>query len=220
MQESTLTDGHWKKDILYQGKTINYLVKKILDIHPQSCSCHLCCPKNIWEQDNDDVCYICNTGVNLVCCDGCPRVFHHHCHLPILQDDTFGDEWICTFCVLKANHRLWIHMSRKGALDSPVSMNNMRCEYLLLRLYKAATKQMFAHDPTEKVPRYSSVISNPMWLDKVKIKLQKNEYRTVGQFVNDIDFIFNNNKTFKKDNWGAKLKKKFEEDFNTIFKIE
>ncbi|KAF5905977.1 nuclear body protein [Clarias magur] len=96
MQDSTLTDGHWKKHILYQGKTLNYLVKtKILDIHSQSCSCHVCCPKNI-------------------------------------------------------------------------------------------------------EPRYSSVIDHPIWLDKVKIKLQKNEYRTVGQFVNDINLIFNKCRTVNK----------------------
>ncbi|KAF5889075.1 nuclear body protein, partial [Clarias magur] len=45
---------------------------------------------------------------------------------------------------------------------------------------------------------YSSVISHPICLDKVKIKLQKNEYRTVGQFVNDTDLIFNKCRTVNK----------------------
>ncbi|XP_058260445.1 sp110 nuclear body protein-like [Hemibagrus wyckioides] len=39
-QEITLTEGHWKKDILCHGKTLNYLVKKkILYIHSLLCYC-------------------------------------------------------------------------------------------------------------------------------------------------------------------------------------
>ncbi|KAF4080677.1 hypothetical protein AMELA_G00174170, partial [Ameiurus melas] len=125
-QELTLIDGHWKKDILCHGKTLNYLVeKKILYIHSLQCPCRLCCPENRRDQDNDDVCYICDSAGDLVCCDECPRAFHHHCHLPVLQEDTLGDNWMCTCCVLKSNHRLLLHMSREGALSSPVSANMM-----------------------------------------------------------------------------------------------
>ncbi|KAF5905975.1 nuclear body protein [Clarias magur] len=198
-QELMLTDGNWKKDILCHGKTLTYLVKnEILNVHALSCPCLLCCPKDHRDQDNDDVCYICNTEENLVCCDGCPRAFHHHCHLPTLHEDTLGDEWTCTFCVLKSNQRLWIHMNREGALSILVPGNILRCEYLLLRLYNGDTECVFTDDPTETVPRYNGVISNPMWLDRVRAKLQKNEYRTVGQFVHDIDLIFNNCRTFNK----------------------
>ncbi|XP_058260964.1 nuclear body protein SP140-like protein isoform X2 [Hemibagrus wyckioides] len=197
-----LTDGHWEKDQLCHGKTLNYLVK---------------------EQDNDDVCYICNSEGRLVCCDECPRAFHHHCHLPVLQEDALGGSWICTYCVLKHNMKLWIHMNRKGALRCPVSSNLMRCEYLLLFLFKADTQRVLTDDPTKKVDRYAKVISKPMWLNKVKTKLQNKEYRTVGQFVRDIRLIFNNCQTFYRDNrsvrMGAKLKKLFEKEFNRIFKI-
>ncbi|XP_017337097.1 nuclear body protein SP140 [Ictalurus punctatus] len=224
-QELTLTDGHWKKDILCHGKTLNYLVKKkILYIHSLQCPCRLCCPENRLDQDNDDVCYICNSVGNLVCCDECPRAFHHHCHLPTLQEDTLGDNWMCTCCVLKNNHRLWLHMSREGALSSPVSGNMMRCEYLLLQLYKADRQRVFTSDPTKRVERYSSVISKPMWLNRVKTKLQKDKYRTVRQFVRDIKLIFTNCQTFNKVNkygrMGAKMKKEFEKEFNSIFKIQ
>ncbi|KAM9434971.1 uncharacterized protein Hap1MRO34_002705 [Clarias gariepinus] len=224
-QELTLKDGNWKKDILCHGKTLNYLVKKeILIVHARSCPCLQCCPKDHRDQDNDDVCYICNKENKLVCCDGCPRAFHRHCHVPTLQDDKLGEEWMCTFCDLKSNQRLWIHMSREGALSIPVHGNILRCEHLLLRLYKADTECVFTDDPTEMVPTYNSVISNPMWLDRVKDKLQKNEYRTVSQFVHDIDLIFNNCRTFNKNNtygrMGTKLKKMFEEDFNSVFKIQ
>ncbi|XP_060720785.1 cyclin-dependent kinase 11B-like [Tachysurus vachellii] len=43
-QELTLTDRHWKKDVLCHGKTLDYLVKnKVLCVHPLFCDCQLCC---------------------------------------------------------------------------------------------------------------------------------------------------------------------------------
>lgn len=45
---------------------------------------------------------------------------------------------------------------------------------------------------------YNSVISNPMWLDKVKTKLQEDQYKTMREFVDDINLIFDNSQTFNK----------------------
>ncbi|KAK2864776.1 hypothetical protein Q7C36_003930 [Tachysurus vachellii] len=224
-QELTQTDRHWKKDILCHGKTLEYLVKKkILFVHSLLCRCVLCCAENKLEQENDDVCFICNSPGNLVCCDVCPRAFHHHCHLPVLQDRTLGSNWLCTYCVLKTNHRLWIHMTKQGALNSHVSGNILRCEYLLLCLYKEDALCVFTKDPTATVPRYTRVISKPMWLDRVKTKLQKKEYKTVGEFVGDVRLIFQNCRMFNKDNefgkMGARLNKMFDREFLTIFKIQ
>ncbi|KAF5905978.1 nuclear body protein, partial [Clarias magur] len=198
-QGLTLTDGHWRKGILCHGKTLNYLVKKrILYMHSLLCSCDLCSPNNQSELDNDDVCYICNTEGKLVCCDGCPRAFHPDCHLSGLQEDTTVGTWLCTFCVLKANNELWTQMSLKAALQCPVSENILRCEYLLLNLYKEDTQQVFTDDPTAQVAKYSRVISHPMWLNRVKSKLQNKEYETMRQFMHDVLLIFKNCKTFNK----------------------
>ncbi|GAA6066159.1 nuclear body protein SP140-like protein, partial [Tachysurus ichikawai] len=132
--------------------------------------------------------------------------------------------WLCTYCVLKTNHRLWIHMTSEGVLNSPVSGNILRCEYLLLCLYKEDALCVFTKDPTATVPRYTRVISKPMWLDRVKTKLQKKEYKTVGEFVGDVRLIFQNCRMFNKDNefgkMGARLYKMFDREFLTIFKIQ
>uniref|UniRef100_A0A673FVN7 SAND domain-containing protein n=1 Tax=Sinocyclocheilus rhinocerous TaxID=307959 RepID=A0A673FVN7_9TELE len=69
-QEPTVTDGHWKKDILCHGKTLNFLLKM--------------------AQNNDDECYVCHSEGHLVCCDECPRAFHSHCHLPAVHGDSPG----------------------------------------------------------------------------------------------------------------------------------
>ncbi|GAA6072329.1 nuclear body protein SP140-like protein [Tachysurus ichikawai] len=222
-QELTLTDRHWKKDIVCHGKTLDYLVKKkILQIHPVLCLCAVCRPEQK-EQDNDDVCYICNSEGNLVCCDECPRAYHHHCHLPTLQQEALRGTWICTYCVFKHNQKLWIQMNRKGAMNSPVSMNMMRCEYLLLFLYKADTQRVLTDDPTKTMGRCTDVISKPMWLNKVKSKLQENKYTRVKEFVHDIRLIFKNCQTLNRGNksgrmMAAKLKM-FEQEFNSVFKI-
>ncbi|KAG7325923.1 hypothetical protein KOW79_010848 [Hemibagrus wyckioides] len=229
MQELTLTEKHWKKDILCHGKTLSYLVKKkILYIHSVLCKCNCCRPNDPLAQNNDDVCFICDSDGDddrdLVCCDECPRAFHQDCHLPSTHSDTSGDKWMCTFCVWKVNHPMWTRMSQDEALNCPVNQNIMNCEYLLLCLYKEDVKRVFTYDPVTSVPGYSRVISNPMWLERVKAKLQGNMYNTVGEFVDDIRLIFQNWQTFNRDKddgmFGARLSEIFEQKFLLSFKIQ
>ncbi|ELU07940.1 hypothetical protein CAPTEDRAFT_117486 [Capitella teleta] len=34
---------------------------------------------------SEDWCAVCKNGGNLLCCDGCPKVFHLNCYVPILK---------------------------------------------------------------------------------------------------------------------------------------
>ncbi|XP_048059234.1 nuclear body protein SP140-like protein isoform X1 [Megalobrama amblycephala] len=227
-QEPTLTDGHWKKDILCHGKTINFLIKEeILHIHSFLCECVECSddPENLMDQKNDDMCYICDFGGDLVCCDECPRAFHSRCHLPAVDEDSLG-EWICTFCVLRTSQQ-WrdsSSMTEQEALNAPVSQYRLHCHYLLLYVYKEDIKEVFVKDPRQTVFRYSEFISKPMWLDRIKVKLESDQYQTVGVFVSDFQLIFSNCRTFNKDNrfgqMGARLKEMFEKEFQKIFTIQ
>ncbi|KAI4889237.1 hypothetical protein NFI96_019824 [Prochilodus magdalenae] len=203
-QEVTLTDGHWKKHIRCHDKTVSYLLKKkILAVHSLLCSCNLCSTRDQdkLNQNNDDECFICDSNWgDLLCCDECPRAFHHLCHIPAMQNDTLGEKWACTFCVLKANQR-WSqprHMSEKEVLDSSISQCTLHCEYLLLRMYREDVEWVFTEDPTKTVSGYSRRISRPMWLGRVKTKLQKKEYKKLGQFVSDVRLIFKNCHIFNK----------------------
>ncbi|GAA6084158.1 nuclear body protein SP140-like protein isoform X1, partial [Tachysurus ichikawai] len=225
-QELTLTDRHWKKDIVCHRKTLDYLVKKkVLCIHSVQCKCDCCDPKDPLAQKNDDVCFICDSDGELVCCDECPRAFHKDCHLPPTHNDSNGDKWMCTFCVWKINQQMWMHMSLEQALKSPINQNIMRCEYLLLCLYKEDVSRVFTKDPLTTVSGNSSVMSNPMWLDTVKVKLQRKLYTTVGEFVDDIRLIFQNCQTFNQKRkdigmLGSRLSEIFEQKFLTCFKIQ
>ncbi|KAF7686437.1 nuclear body protein SP140-like [Silurus meridionalis] len=226
-QEINLTNGHWKKDILCHGRTLNFLVKKkILHIHSLLCRCDQCSPEDARDLDNDDVCFICDTDGDenreLVCCDECPRAFHPDCHLPAPPNASSTDSWMCTFCVRKSNQQMWKHMSLQDALNSPVTKNIMRCEYLLLCVYKEDTQRVFTDDSVNKVPE--NRISNPMWLDRVKTRLQRGKYSTVGEFVGDIRLIFQNCQIWNRDNdlamIGARMSRIFEQKFHAVFKIQ
>ncbi|XP_059381017.1 uncharacterized protein LOC132116059 [Carassius carassius] len=226
-QEPTLTDGLWKKDILCHGKTINFLLQKeILRIHSLLCECVKCSTKeeDMMAQKNDDECYVCHSEGDLVCCDECPRAFHSHCHLPAVHGDSPG-EWICTLCVLR-NSQQWrdtSNMSEQEAFSAPVSQYILHCHYLLLCVYRKDIQKVFVEDPRQTVRRYSEIITQPMWLDRIKQKLYSRKYQTVGAFVSDFQLIFSNCSMFNRDNefgrMGAWLKQMFEEEFRKIFKI-
>ncbi|XP_016127322.1 nuclear body protein SP140-like protein isoform X1 [Sinocyclocheilus grahami] len=227
-QETILTDGHWKKDILCHGKTLNFLLKKeILRIHSLLCECVKCSSQaqDVMAQKNDDECYVCRSEGDLVCCDECPRAFHSHCHLPTADGDSPG-EWICTLCVLR-NSQQWresSNMSEQEAFNAPVSQYRLYCHCLLLCVYREDIKKVFVEDPRQTVSRYSEVITQPMWLDRIKQKLESGEYQTVGAFISDFQLIFSNCSKFNRDNefgrMGARLKQMFEEEFQKIFSIQ
>ncbi|XP_073698608.1 uncharacterized protein [Garra rufa] len=228
-QESTLTDGHWKKDILCHGKTLKFLLQKdILCIHLSQCECEKCCipEKDSMAQNNDDECYVCRSeGDLLVCCDECPRAFHSHCHLPAADGDSPG-EWICTFCTLRnsQNRHDSTNMSEQEAFNAPVAQYILHCHYLLLCVYREDIQKLFFKDPHKTVRRYSEFITQPMWLDKIKQKLESGAYQTVGAFISDLQLIFSNCSTFNGDNRfgriGARLKQMFEKEFQRIFSIQ
>ncbi|XP_056309384.1 nuclear body protein SP140-like isoform X1 [Danio aesculapii] len=227
-EEPTLIDGLWKRDILCHGKTLNFLCKKkILQIHSLLCECLQCSTdsEDLMDQNNDDLCYACHSRENLACCDKCPRAFHHHCHLPAVPKGSSGD-WSCTFCLLRTSLqcRAPINMSEQEAFDAPVSEYIQRCRYLLLCMYKEDIQKVFVEDPRQNVDRYSEFISQPMWLDRIKTKLESKKYQKVGEFVSDIRLIFSNCRKFNRDNkfgqLGTKMKEIFEEEIQKIFFIQ
>ncbi|KAM9435002.1 uncharacterized protein Hap1MRO34_002729 [Clarias gariepinus] len=197
---------------------------KFTDSHHESLSTPYF--NNPLDQVKVDACCICNEeeeGV-LINCRQCRKAFHRECHLPVVQDQTARNSWVCTFCVAKTNQVAQIPLKREDVLDCPVSDKIMHCQYLLLYLYKEDNLHVFTDNPSTTDAEWNSESAKAMWLNKVKSRLQENIYKTVGEFVNDIQLIFSNCQALNSDNdfglMAAKLKKMFEREFQSIFKIK
>ncbi|XP_076122677.1 uncharacterized protein LOC143102747 [Alosa pseudoharengus] len=219
-----LKSGKWRRDIHCHGQPLGTLIEKmILQLHSLFCECDVCKSEDPSDQNNDDLCFICCQDTELVCCDGCPRSFHHACHLPSL-DQNLGDRWMCTFCIVeKAKEFCHRTKTLEEALDGGILPNMLHCQYLLLYLLKEDKELIFMQDPCLTFDNYAAVISKPMWIDKI-IKKLRGEYSKVGEFVADVRLIFKNCTTFNKNNeygkMGARLKDLFEKKFKWVFSIK
>ncbi|XP_070779559.1 nuclear body protein SP140-like protein isoform X2 [Enoplosus armatus] len=238
-EASRQKDASWRKDIECEGKPLGVLIEKdILKIHSLLCACRLCKPdsKDLDNQKNDDECVICKSEEEeeeeeeeeLVVCDHCPRSFHQKCHLPHVEDAIIRDDrpWMCTFCVFRTNQEYyyWDELEREAAMSCQISQCMLECQYLLLCVRSADEEQTFATNPSLYLKDYSTVIKTPMWLGNIADKLQQQLYRTVGEFVSDVQLIFTNCASYNRDNaeflsMGNRLKELFDREFKKVFII-
>uniref|UniRef100_A0A672T5L2 Nuclear body protein SP140-like protein n=1 Tax=Sinocyclocheilus grahami TaxID=75366 RepID=A0A672T5L2_SINGR len=203
-------DGTWKKDILSNGMPLGKLItKSILQPHTANCDCEICEEPD--QNQNDDACFVCPSEGALVCCDECPRAFHSHCHLPAVHEDSPG-QWSCTFCVMK-KMKSSSQKTQQDILSIPVSQYTLHCQYLLLHLLHESMT-----DPCAKVPGFSENICGPMMLGRVKLNLENNDYRTVQEFVSDIEYVFHHC-TAKRDNDFSRMTSRLTELLEIIFKL-
>ncbi|XP_036378602.1 uncharacterized protein LOC118773647 [Megalops cyprinoides] len=196
-EDPSVTSGSWKKSILCQGKPLSFLIKEgFLHRHSLLCECDLCIGQDLEDQVNDDWCFICGVQGELVCCDQCPRAFHANCHLPVLEDSILGntEKWICTYCVLKESQRCSYSglISLTEAQGRRISDYMLHCQCLLLCLYK----RVFSSGHCHTVMNRRVVVEKG--LETVTEKLQGKQYSVVGQFVSDINLVFDNCVTVNK----------------------
>ncbi|XP_067089891.1 nuclear body protein SP140-like protein [Osmerus mordax] len=221
----------WRRDIQCDGRPLCSLIEEgSLTIHTR-CVCRLCSsdPEDLEEQSSDDDCFICRGVGNLVMCDTCPRSFHQDCHLPRLDDTLLSSdcEWVCTVCVYQTS-KDWRYPEGKTLREAhscPVYTHLLECQYLLMYMYHADEERVFATDSCLKIEGYRRVVRTPMWLDKVKEKLQQEQYQTVQHFMMDLLLIFDNCATFNKDNavfreMGVNLRGLFEKEFKSVFRVQ
>ncbi|XP_057202553.1 nuclear body protein SP140-like isoform X2 [Triplophysa rosa] len=190
-------DGAWKKDIVTHGRPLGKLImEKVLELHALNCECDVCLKLD--QDTNDDVCNMCDSEEDLVCCDECPRAFHPHCHLPAVDEDS-GGQWCCTFCRMK-KVKGSTQKTRQDVLNSPLSQYRLHCQYLLLHLLHEV-----------------SVNKDMCETHDVKQNLQNDTYQTVGEFVTDIEHIFQHCTSVGDDDL-SRMQRLFKREFETIFK--
>ncbi|XP_050607042.1 nuclear autoantigen Sp-100 isoform X3 [Macaca thibetana thibetana] len=222
---------NWKLSIRCGGYTLKFLMEKEFLPEPSSTR-----KKRILEShnntlvdpcpENSNICGVCNKWGQLFCCDTCPRSFHEHCHIPLVEANK--NPWSCIFCRIKAiqercpESQPW-HQESEVLMRQMLPEEQLKCEFLLLKVYCDPKSPFFASEPYYNKER-SQGPQKPMWLNKVKRNLNEQAYSRVEGFVQDMRLIFHNHKEFYREDkfitLGIQVEDNFEKNFRNIFAIQ
>ncbi|XP_071491269.1 transcription intermediary factor 1-alpha-like [Diadema antillarum] len=145
------------------------------------------------DDPNDDWCAVCNNGGELICCDNCPRVFHLDCHIPVLKELP-GGAWSCTLC-FDVNADEEEYARDVEAPPGFTSREYKLCQRLLLEMYCLEDSDPFLEPVGPDVEGYHELITNPMDLSTIKVKLSylpHCQYGTPSQVMEDLRVMFTN----------------------------
>uniref|UniRef100_A0A7E4W0P5 RING-type domain-containing protein n=3 Tax=Panagrellus redivivus TaxID=6233 RepID=A0A7E4W0P5_PANRE len=139
------------------------------------------------EEQWDDYCAICNQGGDLICCDSCPKVYHNNCHIPNIRvtADKLPDDWQCNRCVSRV-------VVRKPS-DTFNPIEREACAQVLMACYEDSThSEPFERNVPKSFKDYYAVISHPICFKNIASKIEGYEYKTVPEFIADMNLVFAN----------------------------
>ncbi|XP_051919555.1 tripartite motif-containing protein 66 isoform X2 [Hippocampus zosterae] len=150
--------------------------------------------------ESEDFCGVCLIGGDLLCCDGCPKVYHLSCHIPPLLSFPSGD-WLCSLCRDVVQPQVEYDCENRRASGEHTSGHGLsacdqrKCERLTLLILNNILSAPF-HEPVSPLARhYYQIIKRPIDLSVIRARLNKRStqhYNSTEQFVADVYLMFHN----------------------------
>uniref|UniRef100_A0A8D1BTV0 Nuclear body protein SP140-like protein n=1 Tax=Sus scrofa TaxID=9823 RepID=A0A8D1BTV0_PIG len=190
---------NWKMSVRCGGWPLKILIENR----------HLPVPPRNRKKETSGKCAVCEGEEELFSCDTCSRFFHENCH--VQPKDANSYPWSCIFCKIKALQEKCPesqprHQESEVLKRQMLPDEQLKCEFLLLKVYCCPKSPFFASEPyfrfCQQSRTRSRVLAKPMWLDKIKKKLTRNIYCQVEWFIQDMRLIFQNHRVFYKGNNG------------------
>nr|XP_034988616.1 nuclear body protein SP140-like protein isoform X1 [Zootoca vivipara]XP_034988617.1 nuclear body protein SP140-like protein isoform X1 [Zootoca vivipara]XP_034988618.1 nuclear body protein SP140-like protein isoform X1 [Zootoca vivipara]XP_034988619.1 nuclear body protein SP140-like protein isoform X1 [Zootoca vivipara]XP_034988620.1 nuclear body protein SP140-like protein isoform X1 [Zootoca vivipara] len=212
LTEGEIAGTNWRRSIRSQGITLESLIKDGMLPEPARASLG----KN--KPANDGICEVCMEEGSDLCCFSCNKSFHYSCHVP--EELVMKRFWKCTFCKWKGNLYVKEDQVLKGKMAAKAKNT---CEFLLLKIWCEPEGAVFADEPVIIQTHGDNCPNNPIWLKRIKEKLNINQYETVGDFIGDMRLMFSNFLKFHQGQDvaedGRKLQNEFEKSFREAFFI-
>ena len=153
-----------------------------------------------------DFCGECGGLGKLICCETCPTAYHYEC---VGYVSFPRGKYKCYFCkVAKLGVKKAVTVTQKHIdLIHTLFEYDSKCDYWfviarnLLNVLKVHQCSSFFKEPVpEELEEYYKVVKEPRDLSLIEIKLNNWEYKTLHDFLDDLEYVWKDIKLFYKPN--------------------